>query len=245
MYQESGILGSGGSKPQGQSLTFVERVKARHGDRIDCSQVVFVDMATSVIVSCFEHGEYLAKPRTLLEYGTGCKECAKEARLEARRKTMQEMLASGVKKCSKCKEVKSHAEFAKTKDKPSGMVSHCKSCIRNKYKALWEEGLIRDSVYQRKYGISLAEYHRLFDEQKGACKICGATDPCGNGSKNKRLYVDHCHDTGVVRGLLCHHCNVGLGSFKDDVNTLAKAIEYLSQNRAIADGCATGSHRQD
>lgn len=243
MHQESGSTGSGGSKSQSKGLTFIERVKARHGDRIDCSQTVFVDMATEVLVSCSKHGKYLAKPRTLLECGTGCKECAKEARLAARIKTMQEMLASGVKKCSKCKEVKPHAEFAKTKDKPSGMVSHCKSCIRNKCKALWKEGSIRDSVYQRKYGISLSEYHRLFDKQKGVCRICGAADPGGHGSKNKRFYVDHCHKTGIVRGLLCHHCNVGLGSFKDDVGILTKAIEYLSKAGAPADGCVAGSYR--
>jgi len=242
--EDRGARNRAGSAEERQ-LKFIERVKARHGDKVDCSQTVFVNMSTSVSVSCPLHGPYQAKPRTLLECGTGCMACAKEARLAPRAERMQQMLRSGTKKCSKCRKIKPHSEFAKTKDKPSGIVSHCKSCVRSKNKKLWEDGAIRDTVYRRKYDISLKQYDSLLELQKGLCKICGTKDPKGHGSKNGRFFVDHCHETGMVRGLLCHHCNIGIGTFGDDPGKLAKAIEYLIQAGAIADGCIAGSTRQD
>jgi len=229
MHKEDRGARNRASSAEERQLKFIKRVKERHGDKVDCSQTVFVDMSTSVSVSCYIHGIYQAKPRTLLECGTGCKECAKEARLAPRAKQMQEMLISGKKRCSKCHQVKPHSEFAKTKDKASGMISHCKTCVNSKNKKLWEEGSVRDAVYRRKYGISLKQYEFLFEEQAGLCKICGTDDPRGHGSKNGRFFVDHCHDTGKVRGLLCHHCNIGIGAFRDDTVKLSKAIQYLVQ----------------
>lgn len=69
----------------------------------------------------------------------------------------------------------------------------------------------RDSIIARKYGLTLDEYHALGD----SCAICGST---------KRLCVDHDHNTGEVRGLLCNGCNVGLGGFNDNRESLLKAI---------------------
>lgn len=245
MHKENRGIGNRIGTTEEQQLSFIQRVKARHGDKVDCSQTVFVDRFTPVSVSCPKHGIYQAKPRTLLECGTGCMACAKEARLAPRKKQMQEMLLSGTKQCSKCKQVKPHSEFAKTKDKASGLASQCKSCISSKYKKLWKDGKIRDSVYKRKYGISLNQYNSLLESQKGLCKICGTSDPKGHGSKNGRFCVDHCHDTGIVRGLLCHHCNIGIGAFNDDTVKLAKAIDYLIQDGTTPDRCITGSACQD
>ena len=73
---------------------------------------------------------------------------------------------------------------------------------------------------KRKYGMSKADFDNLYELQKGACQICG-------GNLNHSLNVDHDHKTGRVRGLLCSYCNTGLGLFRDDVGTLAKAIAYL------------------
>lgn len=75
--------------------------------------------------------------------------------------------------------------------------------------------------YQLKqYGITENDYQKMLAEQKGVCKICGVEETVN-------LSVDHCHTTGTVRGLLCKKCNVGIGYFKDNPDTLAKAIEYL------------------
>lgn len=57
-----------------------------------------------------------------------------------------------------------------------------------------------------------------------ACDICGAADS-GNG---RGFHLDHCHETGKFRGVLCHHCNLALGHFQDDVARVLKAVDYLS-----------------
>jgi len=84
---------------------------------------------------------------------------------------------------------------------------------------------------QRKYGITGAQYNALFEEQKHKCAICGSAETA-RSQKTKsvmKLAIDHCHKTGKVRGLLCSSCNQGLGRFKDDVDLLRKAIDYLSR----------------
>lgn len=82
-----------------------------------------------------------------------------------------------------------------------------------------------DRYYQRKYGITLNEYGQRFLRQKGQCAIC-QTVPSGG----EPLAVDHDHATGAVRGLLCRSCNVGLGFFRDQTVSLARAIVYLQES---------------
>ena len=72
------------------------------------------------------------------------------------------------------------------------------------------------------YGIEPEEYLMMHEDQQGMCAICGEKPNTKRG-----LHLDHCHDTGIVRGLLCHGCNTGLGSFQDDPERLSKAIDYL------------------
>lgn len=74
------------------------------------------------------------------------------------------------------------------------------------------------------YGITPEQYNEMLERQGGCCAICGTTKP---GRKDNHWSIDHCHNTKVVRGLLCHHCNVGLGHFKDDPELLQKARQYL------------------
>ena len=83
----------------------------------------------------------------------------------------------------------------------------------------------RDTYYRKKYGIGIEDYNRMFAEQEGCCAICGKHQT----EEEKRLSVDHCHETGAVRGLLCRKCNTGLGVFRDDPALLTIAIAYLQQ----------------
>ncbi len=76
------------------------------------------------------------------------------------------------------------------------------------------------------YGITFDDYKRLYIEQNGKCAICGQEKP-DNGKEG--LAVDHCHNEGHVRGLLCANCNRGLGLFKDNVDILSAAITYLQR----------------
>lgn len=78
---------------------------------------------------------------------------------------------------------------------------------------------------RRAYGMSEADYNMLLASQNGLCGIC-KTDKSWN-NKSTHFFVDHCHETGKVRGLLCDGCNRGLGYFKDSKESLSAAIKYL------------------
>ena len=73
------------------------------------------------------------------------------------------------------------------------------------------------------YGITLEDWQAMFDKQEGKCVICGVHQ----SEINRVLCVDHNHVTGKVRGLLCYHCNAGLGNFGDSAESLIKAAQYL------------------
>lgn len=74
------------------------------------------------------------------------------------------------------------------------------------------------------YGLSLDLYKQMYDAQEGRCAICGELKPSfGRGG----LSVDHCHETGNVRKLLCTACNTALGKLKDNVDNMRRAIDYI------------------
>lgn len=79
------------------------------------------------------------------------------------------------------------------------------------------------NALKRKYGMTLEQYDEMLAAQGGVCAICGGPH-VGTGG---RYHVDHDHDTGKVRGLLCGPCNTGLGQFKDSSLVMEKAMAYL------------------
>lgn len=80
------------------------------------------------------------------------------------------------------------------------------------------------------YGLAPADYERLLASQGGACAICHTKD-VHRRKGDREFSVDHCHETRSVRGLLCHHCNVGLGHFFDNPDLMRAAAEYLDQHK--------------
>lgn len=85
----------------------------------------------------------------------------------------------------------------------------------------------KDAQIRCAYGIGLAEYRQMISDQDGKCLIC---------EKRKKLTIDHCHETGVVRGLLCFGCNSAIGKLGDTAATVARAVAYLTaaeQRRAV------------
>lgn len=80
----------------------------------------------------------------------------------------------------------------------------------------------REAHLRRTYGISLAEYQLRIEGQQGCCPICT--------SKLERPVVDHDHEKGHVRGILCNPCNLGLGFFRDNPVALSRAATYLKRN---------------
>ena len=127
------------------------------------------------------------------------------------------------------------AETGKINNLGNRYCGECRRLCQNKLRQTkeWKDknrgkynGYIRDYICKRDYGISFDDALKMFDEQKGKCKICG-----DDMHKGKRGFcVDHDHKTGKVRGILCNHCNSGLGMFKDNTKSLENAIKYLKEN---------------
>lgn len=86
-----------------------------------------------------------------------------------------------------------------------------------------------------KYGLSYEEYEGMYLKQKGQCAICSKRIHIQVSNKRdpERAFIDHCHNTGKVRGLLCSLCNTGLGMFKDNEQSLKKALKYLKQTKEM------------
>lgn len=136
-----------------------------------------------------------------------------------------------MKKCSKCGIEKPLSQFHKDKNTKTGTKSSCKACyskfheeyyakntdkVKSKNKKMW---------LQRKYSLSVEEYELLKTQQDNKCVIC--QEQLNDGYE---VHVDHSHKTGKIRGVLCRWCNTGLGNFKDKIESLQRAIEYLSHH---------------
>lgn len=83
----------------------------------------------------------------------------------------------------------------------------------------------------KKYGITLSDFDKMYADQGGACAICAV--PIAHTSEDRHMSsaVDHCHTTLKVRGLLCFHCNVGLGKFFDNPELMRRAAAYIETNK--------------
>jgi len=89
---------------------------------------------------------------------------------------------------------------------------------------------------KRTYGIGVSDYQAMLEAQNHCCKLCGGEGFTMAKHHTMKLVVDHCHSTGVVRGLLCHNCNRALGLLKDNTGTLRAAIAYLDGATTIPQG---------
>lgn len=84
----------------------------------------------------------------------------------------------------------------------------------------------RGHFLKRHYGITIQDYDDIYIEQGGRCAVCGTHQ----SKLDRSLAVDHCHSTKIVRGLLCHKCNIGIGCFNDDVNLFKNVVKYLEKD---------------
>ncbi|MER5880613.1 MULTISPECIES: endonuclease VII domain-containing protein [unclassified Streptomyces] len=146
-----------------------------------------------------------------------CRECSAEhyrQRQEAKGRTVRAKVPvpSGHKRCPQCQVARPHAEWERNKSSSDGWASYCRECRAERN---------RISYFRRKYGLTPAELDAMVAEQRGICCIC-LTAPAE--------HVDHCHQTGRVRGVLCFSCNAALGQFKDRPDAIRRAATYLEGN---------------
>lgn len=133
-------------------------------------------------------------------------------------------MPAGHKWCPDCGGVLSLEEFPRSRANANGRGSYCLACHNERgRKSLAERGGSRTYHLSRRYGISAEEADLMLVDQGGLCAIC---------AKAPAAHVDHDHDSGAVRSLLCFNCNGGLGQFKDDPVLLRVAARYVESHRA-------------
>jgi hypothetical protein len=145
-----------------------------------------------------------------------CRACYREWNRE--RHTPKSGATDEPRACAQCGHV-----YQPKQRRPSMYCSRkCKEDARD------TSGRLRDSHLRRKYGITLADYERILNEQNGGCALCGAPPEEQTREGYQRwLHVDHDHETGRVRGLLCANHNLLIGRWGEDPKMLRKAAEYL------------------
>lgn len=150
---------------------------------------------------------------------------------------------NGMKTCCTCQRKKPTTEFSKSKSRKDGLTYQCKPCRRKRslgytqseqgrrIRRKWAKANHRKrkaAELKHNYDLTLAEFDRMYIAQKGCCAICGKHQL----NLKRTLQVDHSHDTGKVRGLLCSNCNPALGSFEDNPDLLRRAAIYLEMDNA-------------
>ena len=126
---------------------------------------------------------------------------------------------------------KTDPEWAKERDvkkREYYYANHADQRIKAKERDSTLEGKhkIKDRMYRRKYGITKNQVDNLLEQQNYACVICNL-----NFDEKNRCCVDHDHNTGKVRGILCHPCNVSLGLIKDSIKTAQSMAKYLKAHK--------------
>lgn len=136
-----------------------------------------------------------------------------------------------MKTCTKCKETKPLSKFYAEKKAKDGKTSQCGTCLaekaRRRYTRNPKAGWV--STIKKKYGITEEDYYALLEAQENKCANggCRATE-CG--PRKQRWCIDHNHETGEVRGLLCSDCNAAAGILKDNPAVLIGLANYLKEN---------------
>lgn len=130
-----------------------------------------------------------------------------------------------MKKCTKCKVVKPLDCYPQDKRASDGKASSCKECNNANFRKRYATKEYKKShaAYRRlkRYGITNEQYEQRLKDCNNSCEICGVS------FTTAKLHVDHCHETGKFRGLLCSCCNTALGGLGDNIEGLMRAINYL------------------
>lgn len=134
--------------------------------------------------------------------------------------------------CSKCKLAKPETEFSVNAKRPSGRQAYCKPCAAA-YRKETPSKVKNGYRIKYLYKVTNEEVEEMFKRSNGQCYICSKPLSLNSTEKSEQAHIDHCHDTGKVRGILCHHCNAGLGRFRDNTHLFLRASAYLNQSRRI------------
>lgn len=129
------------------------------------------------------------------------------------------------KLCTACQQFKPLASFNKNKEGKFGKHSICRKCTSERSKYRYANGDSYAVRLKKLYGLSVDEYEQMYAEANGKCQVCSTPEE----ELSKRLAVDHCHQTGKIRGLLCSKCNTALGQLNDNLETISALYSYLKE----------------
>lgn len=146
--------------------------------------------------------------------GESRKRMLNRPQIQAKLDAKAEALANGIVECARCHLPKSPDEFpqGRTNRKGSPRYAYCKTCHSENQRVL---------RLKNKFNLTPEDYDTMMQFQDGLCYICKQPP------KKVRLAVDHCHKTGLIRGLLCAFCNRAIAVFRDNEERLQRAVEYL------------------
>lgn len=145
---------------------------------------------------------------------------ARGERLEERRPRRTVQSVSDHKTCPRCTRTLPLSHFAINRTRSRGISSYCLDCHNLVVRENVEKnhGSTRGKHLKERYGVTEQQVAAMIEEQGGMCAIC---------QDREAEHVDHDHETGEVRGILCFTCNVGLGNFRDRPDLLDRAVHYL------------------
>jgi len=132
-----------------------------------------------------------------------------------------------MRQCTGCNKIKALSEFSTAPYGKDKLTAKCRSCYHKYYTSRKDSDpdYLRNIKLKNRYNITAQDFDRMLKGQKGVCYICYSNN------RGKTLHVDHCHETGQVRRLLCSDCNRGLGCFRDDPEVMRAAITYLKEHK--------------
>ena len=156
------------------------------------------------------------------------------------------------KVCSTCKSHKSLSVFSRHPRNKDRLQSRCNDCAnlwrreKRKNDKQWRDRAlaiqnksrwknidnIREKAWLSRYGITRDDYETMLKVQNGKCAICSSIS--SGWIRSDKFCIDHCHETGIIRGLLCHPCNIALGKAGDNIQGLTRMISYLMNPPAAA-----------
>lgn len=137
-----------------------------------------------------------------------------------------------MKTCSRCKIALDESQFYPRYSSQKGLQSECKKCCTSRHRNQYKPNPERNRRHNLKafYGITQEQYLVMQTNQNNRCLIC-KKEPELVKSKSTKLYIDHCHKSKKIRGLLCHKCNTAIGLFEEDSRILQSAIEYINKHK--------------
>lgn len=137
-------------------------------------------------------------------------------------------LETGSRVCKVCDARKPMVEFYRCGPSREYRSRTCRGCwaVRdaNRGSAAWSDEVDREYRLRQTYGISSEQYDKAMARQNGRCAICQV-----EFDDDVIVHLDHCHDSGKVRGLLCMGCNRAIGYFGEDVESMRRAITYVTE----------------